>query len=180
LKSKKIVITGGPGTGKTSIIDELVRRDYSCIEEISRQITLDARAQGIEQLFLTKPLLFSELLLKGRKTQFNKAANLSKDLIFFDRGIPDILAYMDYSGDKYPQLFNDSCKNNTYDKVFILAPWQEIYISDNERYEDFNQAIEIHHQLVNTYKKYGYELVDVPFNSVKKRADHILNIVENN
>jgi predicted ATPase len=180
LKSKKIVITGGPGTGKTSIINELIFRGYSCIEEISRQITLNARAQGIEQLFLTKPLLFSELLLNGREAQFNKAATLSKDLIFFDRGIPDILAYLDYSGDKYPQLFNDSCKNNPYDKVFILAPWQEIYISDNERYEDFNQAIEIHHQLVNTYKKYDYELVDVPFNSVKERTDHILNIVENN
>lgn len=180
MKPKRIVITGGPGTGKTSIIDELIRRGYSCIEEISRQITLDARSQGIEQLFLTKPLLFSELLLKGREAQFNEAATLSKDLIFFDRGIPDILAYMDYSGDEYPQLFNDSCKNNTYNNVFILAPWKEIYISDNERYEDFNQSIEIHHQLLNTYKKYGYKLVDVPFNSVNKRANHILNIVENN
>jgi predicted ATPase len=180
LKQKRIVITGGPGTGKTSIINELLLRKYTCLEEISRQITLEARAQGIEQLFLTKPLLFSELLLKGRETQFNEAATLSKNLIFLDRGIPDILAYMDYSGDEYPQFFNKSCKNNRYDKVFILAPWQGIYISDNERYEDFNQAIEIHHQLVNTYKKYDYELVDVPFNSVKKRTDHILNIVENN
>jgi hypothetical protein len=37
--------------------------------EISRR-TLEAKKQGIEQLFLEKPLLFSELLLEGRKKQF--------------------------------------------------------------------------------------------------------------
>ena len=68
--TKKIVITGGPGTGKSSIINELTKRGYTCYEEISRQVILNARKDGIEQLFLTKPLLFSELLLKGREQQY--------------------------------------------------------------------------------------------------------------
>ena len=73
MSKKKIVITGGPGTGKTSIINDLKNRGYTCLDEISRQITLDAREKGIEQLFLTEPLLFSELLIKGRKQQFVEA-----------------------------------------------------------------------------------------------------------
>ena len=64
LNTKKIVITGGPGTGKSSLINELIKRGYTCLEEISRQVTLDAKKQGIDQLFLTNPLLFSELLFK--------------------------------------------------------------------------------------------------------------------
>ncbi|MBQ0787779.1 MAG: ATP-binding protein, partial [Oceanihabitans sp.] len=88
MNTKKIIITGGPGTGKTSIINELVKRGYNCIEEISRQITLKAREDGIEQLFLTEPLLFSELLLKGRKKQFEEANAFKEDFIFLDRGIP--------------------------------------------------------------------------------------------
>jgi len=178
LNTKRIVITGGPGTGKTSIIKELINRGYDCLEEISRQVTLKAREDGIEQLFLTKPLLFSELLLKGREKQFIEAGNKENDFIFLDRGIPDVVAYMDYIGDDYPNVFVDSCKNNIYDHVFILAPWQEIYVSDNERYENFDQAVEIHHHLVEAYSKYGYDLNDVPFDSIEKRTDFILKIVE--
>ena len=63
---QKIVITGGPGTGKSTIIDELINRNFTCMTEISREITLNARKNGTEQLFLTKPLLFSELLLEGQ------------------------------------------------------------------------------------------------------------------
>lgn len=177
MSKKKIVITGGPGTGKTSIINDLKNRGYTCLDEISRQITLDAREKGIEQLFLTEPLLFSELLIKGRKQQFVEAQNLATDLVFLDRGLPDVLAYMDYIGDIYPKTFVESCHNHTYDGVFILAPWQEIFQSDAERYENFEQAVEIHHHLLTTYKNYNYHLIDVPFDTIKNRTNFILNIL---
>ena len=81
---QKIVITGGPGTGKTTLIKELEKRKFTCIPEISRQITLDARKKGIEHLFLKDPLLFSELLLEGREQQYIEATNKPSNLIFFD------------------------------------------------------------------------------------------------
>ena len=179
MKIKKIVITGGPGTGKTSIINELKNRGYVCLDEVSRQITLKAREDGIDQLFLTQPLLFSELLLKGREDQFNEANTQNESVIFLDRGIPDVLAYMDFIGDAYPEKFVESCKNHNYDLAFILKPWQDIFVSDSERYENFNQAIEIHDNLLKTYSKYGYNLLDVPFDTVENRTDFILNVVKN-
>ena len=175
---KKIVITGGPGTGKTSIINELKRLGHVCLDEISREITLKARKDGIEQLFLTQPLLFSELLLKGRETQFSQANTMGEDLVFLDRGIPDVIAYMDYIGDEYPQKFVNSCKNNVYDMAFILEPWQEIFVSDSERYENFDQAVKIHHHLLNTYERFNYTLMDVPFDTIENRAQFILNVVK--
>ena len=178
MNTKKIVITGGPGTGKSSIITELIKRGYTCFEEVSRQIILDARKDGIDQLFLTKPLLFSELLLKGRIKQYNDASDNNNEFVFLDRGIPDIVAYMDYIGDDYPEMFIDACKTNVYDYVFILAPWQEIFTSDSERYENFEQAVEIHKNLLNSYKKYDYNLRDVPFGTIESRADYILNVVK--
>lgn len=178
LNPKKIVITGGPGTGKSTLINELIKRGYTCLEEISRQIILDAKKEGVEQLFLTDPLLFSELLLKGRQQQFEDASKLQSDLVFFDRGVPDVLAYMDFIGDIYPQHFFDACKNTKYDTVFILKPWETIYTSDNERYESFEQALEIHEHLLNTYRKFNYKLIDVPFGTVENRIDYILNALK--
>lgn len=178
MSTKKIVITGGPGTGKSSIILELLKRGYTCLEEISREVTLKAREDGVDQLFLKNPLLFSELLLKGRKKQYDEAKNHEVDLVFIDRGLPDVLAYMDYIGDKYPKEFVATCKSNVYDYVFILSPWQEIFTSDNERYENFEQAVTIHDHLLDTYKKYEYNLLDVPFDTVENRADYILDIIK--
>ena len=175
MNTRKIVITGGPGTGKSSLINELVKREFTCFEEISRQVTLDARKDGIDQLFLTKPLLFSELLLEARTKQFLDAKSIKKDLVFLDRGLPDVVAYMDYANSDYPKRFVDVCENHVYDKVFVLAPWQEIFVSDSERYENFNQAVQIHDALLHTYERFGYELIDVPFDSIEKRADFILD-----
>ncbi|WP_299365556.1 ATP-binding protein [Winogradskyella sp.] len=174
MNPKKVVIAGGPGTGKTSIINHLKERGFICYDEISRQVTLQARKDGIEQLFLTEPLLFSEKLLDGRIQQFNNASQEHESVVFLDRGIPDVLAYMDYIGDRYPKYFIDASKTNIYDHVFILAPWQEIFTSDSERYENFEQAIEIHNCLLSTYKRFGYQLIDVPFASVEQRSDFIL------
>ena len=175
MNTKKIVITGGPGTGKSSLINQLLKLGYTCLEEISRQVTLNAKKEGIDQLFLTHPLLFSELLLKGRQQQFEDANKLPSNLVFFDRGVPDVLAYMDFIGDTYPAYFIDTCKKIKYDTVFILKPWETIYTSDNERYESFEQALEIHEHLLNTYKKFNYKLIDVPFDTIENRTNYILS-----
>lgn len=175
MNTKKIVITGGPGTGKSSIVNELKKRGQICFDEISRQVTLEAREKGIEQLFLTEPLLFSELLLKGRLKQFHDAEQFEDSSIFMDRGLPDVLAYMDYFETDYPIEFIETCHNNRYEHIFVLAPWQEIFVSDNVRYENFEQAVRIHNHLLKSYKNFNYNLVDVPFESIEKRADFILD-----
>lgn len=170
-----VVIIGGPGTGKTTIIEGLLAKGFCCYPEISREVTLEAKKQGIEQLFLENPLLFSELLLEGRKKQFHNAQKEPHNIVFLDRGIPDILAYMHYIGDSYPAFFDQACRDHIYTKIFLLPPWEDIYISDNERYENFEQAKLIYNHLTETYQKYGYDLIEVPKGTVEDRISFILN-----
>ena len=174
MASEIIVIIGGPGSGKTTIIDGLIARGHRCYPEISRQVILEARQQGIEQLFLENPLLFSELLLEGRKKQYHSAVSEPHEKVFIDRGIPDVLAYMHYIGDAYPSGFDQACRDHRYSRVFMLPPWEEIYQSDNERYENFEQAKLIHGHLCETYRGYGYDLTEVPKAGVEERLDFIL------
>lgn len=175
MKIRKIVITGGPGTGKTSVIRELEAEGHYCLHEISRQITLEAQKKGISQLFLQEPLLFSELLLEGRIQQFMDAEHLGAGHVFIDRGIPDVVAYMDYFGNDYPSVFNNVCTEYVYDGIFLLPPWEEIYVSDNERYESFEQATKIHTHLKRSYEKAGYDPIEVPVGTEKERRDFILD-----
>lgn len=175
MKNRKIVITGGPGTGKSSIIHTLEDKGETCLHEISRQVTLEAQKEGIDQLFLEKPLLFSEKLLQGRLQQYLQAKEFKADHIFIDRGLPDVVAYMDYFDTSYPDIFHETCEQNRYDQIFILPPWQEIYTSDNERYESFEEALKISSYLYSTYRRYGYEPIEVPKLSVEERTNFILD-----
>ena len=93
---KKIALIGGPATGKTTLIDALKAKGFSCMDEISRQITIEAQKKGVKQLFLEDPIWFSKHLLEARKNQFLVSQNFNEPLVFFDRGLPDVVAYLDY------------------------------------------------------------------------------------
>lgn len=175
MQKRKIVITGGPGTGKSSIIKYLERHGYSCLHEVSREITATAQKEGITQLFLEKPILFSEKLLEARKEQYHQASKAKEPVTFFDRGLPDVVAYMDYFNTTYPEKFISAGKEFRYDQVFLLPPWEKIYQTDNERYESFEQAVLIHQFLKKAYLTYGYTPIEVPVGTIEKRSEFILN-----
>lgn len=172
---KKIALIGGPATGKTTLINALKTQGYYCMEEISRQVTLEAQKNGIEQLFLEDPIWFSKQLLDSRKKQFLDAQNSNEPVVFFDRGLPDIVAYLDYIKSDYGQEFITVCETYKYDKIFILPPWKAIYKTDNERYESFDQLLEIHEFLKKWYSKFGYEIIEVHIGSIQERIKFILN-----
>ena len=179
MQKEIVVIIGGPGSGKTSIINHLMSLGYCCLEEVSRQVILEAKAAGIDQLFLTEPVLFSQKLLHGRINQYKNAQLAEQNLVFIDRGIPDIVAYMEYIGDDYLAEFHEAALQHKYNKIFVLPPWQDIYVSDNERYESYDQAQQIYNYLIDTYKSYGYELIEVPKETVDNRVLFILNQLKN-
>ena len=175
--AKRIVITGGPSSGKTSLINHLESQGFTCMEEVSRHVILEARKNGIDQLFLTDPMLFSKKLLSHRLQQFLDAQTSEKEYLFYDRGMPDVTAYMDFIGSDYSIEFEQPCYDNRYDSIFLLPPWKEIYTQDSERYETFEQALTIHDALLNGYKKYGYNPIIIPEGSLENRTAFILQSI---
>jgi len=172
---KRVLLIGGPSTGKTTLINQLISKGYRCLEEISREVISQAKEEGIDQLFLENPLLFSELLRDARIKQHKEVDQYTDDLVFIDRGIPDTVAYMDYLGTLYPNEFIDACHSYKYDIVFFLPTWKEIHTTDNERYESFEIAQKIEKFIISSYQQYGYTLVTVPTGKVEDRASFILN-----
>jgi len=174
MNQKRIVITGGPGSGKTTLIEHLEIEGHTVMHEISRTVIKAAQKEGIEQLFLEDPMLFSEKLLEGRLKQFEEASSMEEPIIFYDRGMPDVTAYMDYIGSSYADSFDQPCVEFKYDTVFLLPPWEGIYLQDDERYESFDQAVLIYQFLLRGYQKYGYNIIEVPTGTIDERVHFIL------
>lgn len=178
MKQQRIVITGGPSTGKTTLINFLKKEGYFCFNEISREIIQKYQAKGIPQPFLSHPKEFNEQLLQGRNQQFEDATTINHTPLFYDRSILDILAYINYAEEQIPLNFIDSAQKNNYDLVFITPPWKAIYTKDAERFESFSEALKIHEALLNTYHDFGYTLIEVPIGTLEDRASFIINFIK--
>ncbi|MFS4415098.1 AAA family ATPase [Maribacter sp. 2307ULW6-5] len=176
----RIVITGGPGTGKTALVQFLENAGYHCFHEVVREMTLAAKKTVNRETALTNPLTFvkdprefNQILLEAREADFHAAKNLEHPVVFYDRGIPDVLAYMDYFGQPYGIDFEGPAQQHRYDVVFLLPPWEAIYVQDNERMESYAEARAIHAALEAVYARLGYATIEVPLASVGERAAFI-------
>ncbi len=185
MEVRKIVITGGPSTGKTALIEYLEKNGHTCYHEIIRTMTLEAKKEidpkslGSNPLaFVKDPQRFNQKLLEGRTQQFLDAQKKRNTPIFFDRGIPDVLAYMDFFKQPYPPAYEKTCITYKYDRVIILPPWREIFISDGERMESYEEAVVLYDHLRETYTRLGYDLVSLPKGSLEERMNHIYMIIK--
>jgi len=178
---KKIVITGGPSTGKTSVIDALEEKGYICLNEVIRSMTSQEQSDNVSKTFKSNPIVsvddpmaFNQKVLDARLNQYQTSLQLDEEAVFFDRGVHDVLGYMDCFKQEYGLNFINAAKETSYDIVFIMPLWPEIFTSDSERFESFEEAIKVDACLMNIYQEYGYDVKIVPKDSVEKRVDYIL------
>ena len=63
--------------------------------------------------------------------------------------------------------------------VFMLPPWEAIYVNDAERDHSFAHAVAVHEQLERWYRRCGYRINEVPRVAVAHRAEHVLQALTN-
>jgi predicted ATPase len=84
---------------------------------------------------------------------------------------------MNYLGIDYPNIYKEMSEKYRYYYVFMTPPWEEIYHTDNERYESFEQSLVIHNHLKKTYLELDYFILDIPRGNIKERIQFILNSI---
>ncbi|MGH6805522.1 MAG: AAA family ATPase [Ensifer adhaerens] len=168
-----VVITGGPGSGKTTLIEALSKRGFASSPEAGRAIIRDQLAIGGQALPWADRQLFAELML-GWELRSHRAASEQAGQIIFDRGVPDIAGYLRLSGLAVPAHVDSAARRFRYrSEVFVAPPWPEIFGQDEERKQGFAEAERTYEAMVATYGDYGYRLCEVPRSCVEARADFI-------
>lgn len=170
------VITGGPGSGKTSLINELNNSGYLTVPEEGRRIIKEQTESAGEALPWKNKSLFAALMLKSSLEAYHKILQESTgSLVFFDRGIPDTIGYMELENIPISPETEQIIHANPYHiNVFLLPPWRAIYETDNERKQSWQEAVNTYEIMRDIYIRYGYNIINVPFDTVINRKKIIL------
>ena len=150
------ILTGAPGSGKTTILDEL-RDTLRCFDEPARRVLAEQRAIGGSGVPSQDPARFVELLVEVAVADHERALGAGPAL--FDRGMPDCIAYAIYLGVDPGPSIRASDSYRYHDEVFILEPWEEIYVTDDERTMSFADTVAFHAVLEDAFDRAGYRRV---------------------
>jgi len=175
------VITGGPGVGKTTLINELNNHGFQTVQEDARKIIKEQIETNNEGLPWKNKELYAKLMLEASLKSYDEVnTNKVSNFIFFDRGILDTICYMKMEQIPISEETIEISKRYSYNKnVFLLPPWQEIYKTDNERKQSWKEAEVTFKKMKETYLEFDYNVIEVPRVNVKERAEFIIQNVNN-
>ena len=173
LPTRRLIITGGPGTGKSTLLAHLKQRGFSVFEEVSRRLIQAQRQQPNPALPWDNLPRFAELCLEQMMIQHTKAQ--PQRINFYDRAIPDIIAYLRNGEEAIPSVYEQVLQQKAYEKqVFFAPPWPQIYINDQERPQRYEESLRISALLTETYEQLGFQLITLPKASCEMRVKFVI------
>jgi predicted ATPase len=157
-----VVITGGPGSGKTTLVDLLRDNGFATAPEAGRAIIQDQSTIGGTGLPWDDTALFAELMLSWDIRSYRWALR-QPGPVFFDHAVPCVAGYFRLLGKDTPKHVEAAVAAFRYrPQVFIAPPWPEIYRTDSERHQSLDEAQRTYDAMTETYTCYGYDLVELP------------------
>jgi len=168
------VITGGPGSGKSTLIAALAEAGMRASPEVGRAIIKEEMAAGGDALPWANHRAFAERMIV-REIAARDAALASGEAVVLDRGAPDVVGFLRLSGLAVPPHIDAAARACRYNACVFIAPWwPAIFTTDAERKQTPEEAAATFAVMVETYQDYGYTLIELPRATVAKRVAFVL------
>jgi predicted ATPase len=137
---------------------------------VARQIL---KAPGGMQLRESDPLGFAEAMLEAHLREYERHADQAQTVLF-DRGFADVAGFLDVSGLPISPEIERACRTLRYAGPVLRAPaWAAIYARDPERIQDWQQAVASDEAVTAAWKRYGYDVIDLPLVGVEERLQFL-------
>ena len=173
---KTVVITGGPSTGKTTLINSFAK-DYEVLPEAARWVLTHHPQFSGKNAISARGLRFQRAIWQLQLSHYQQFIRSTKPWVFLDRGIPDSFAYLRLTRSYFPKDLREAVAAVHYDWVFILDELPS-YTQDSQRTETLDEARRIGALIRHYYQRCGYEPIPVKFESVENRKMFILNMIK--
>ncbi len=168
----RVIVSGAPGVGKTSLLAELAQRGFHTVAESARALIAERVAQGLAPR--PDPLPFARELYR-RDRQKYLACPPEPTWVFFDRCAIESLGMVHEAAPLSGAALETELSCFAFHRtVYLLPPWEAIYRTDSERDHPFEHALRVHESLLSWYGRLGYDIQEVPRLAVPQRAQHLL------
>jgi predicted ATPase len=167
---KRFVFTGGPCSGKTTLLKCLAERGFRTVPEAAATVIERELAKGTDVLPWANLAAFQTEVLK---LQLALEDSADGNVVICDRGLPDGVAYYRLGGlQPAPELLN-LCTERRYDGVFFLGQLPS-FDPDNIRRETPETAEKLSGFIKDAYSGFGYAPIEVPPIPVNDRASLVI------
>jgi predicted ATPase len=169
-RTRWVVITGAPCSGKTSVVRALQNRGHEVVHETARALINESLARGITlEAIKADELTFERQVLSAKITA--ESALNKNDRVFLDRAIPDSIAYFRKAGFDITEPLASS-RLFQYKKIFLFERLG--FEKDPVRSEDDATAAKLEQLLAESYEMLGYSVIRVPVMTVTGRTKFVL------
>lgn len=172
--NNRFVFAGGPGAGKTTVIDALRSRGFYCLPDVARAIIKSRLSSGLSPR--PEPAEFARAIFDGDVANYKAAP--AHGTCFFDRGVVDSLGSLFQCGAMSHEDVALNLRRYPYNQVvFVFPPWEEIYQTDSERDQTYAESVRVFESVKSWYSRCGYRIEEVPVGTLAERVAFIESAV---
>ncbi len=171
-KDNFFVITGGPGGGKTTLLEHMEKKGFPFVPEVARALISERIRMNLPPR--PEPFDFANQLFQKDFANFLRYSGESS-VRFFDRSFIDSAGMLKGHlpmHDELDLVLREFRFNRT---VFITPAWEDIYCTDDERDQTFEDAVRVYNELHHWYSANGYELIILPKDTVEARVGFVIS-----
>jgi len=170
--NNRIIFTGGPGTGKTTVLNVLEARGFHCVSDVAREIIRARLDSGLSPR--PEPEVFAKSIFDADVVNYQSAPSSTSKVCFFDRGLVDSLGMLYSCGSLSDDEIDVNLSRYPYNKVvFVFPPWQEIYRTDTERDQSWEESVAVFDSVSSWYTRCEYRMQLVPIGTPQERVTFI-------
>jgi len=176
---KRYILTGAPGSGKTSIINLLRFKGITVATEAVSDIILKKQRQGMSQPWKSSEFIDDIILLqKKRELQIEVSAPKK---VFFDRSPICTYALALYLNLKISSELKKEVErivnNQTYENIVFFIENLGFCEKTDIRTISFDECLKFEQIHKYAYQKFGYKLLNITAASIEDRSQKILNFL---
>jgi len=178
---RRYILTGTPGSGKTTILRQLEMNGFSVVEEAATDVIALQQAQGIAEPWTRSSFIDAVVDLQRRREV--RAASETVEVQIHDRSAVCTAALADYLGFPFSKALTEELEHLRSEEVFqrrvifvgnlgFVAPSDVRRIS----YEEALRFEAIHER---AYRRCGYELVYIEAGMLADRVAAVTRAIFN-
>lgn len=140
------------------------------IPEVSRDIIKAEQLCNGDAIPWGNAEQYALLVLEETKKRLEQ----TQQTAFVDRSLIDTIAYLEFLGKKVPKdLLEFPFLETYYKEVFFTPSWEEIYVTDAQRPQKFEELKGLEQVMLQVYGKYGFLCKKLSKVSIQSRIKQI-------